>query len=71
MIGLPSMAWSMNAIYRPGMCFREDTREIYVTWGSKDCAEDMARAAIDDIAWTEVPLSEWFAWQEQLEQVAA
>lgn len=72
-IGAPGEVFSANfsMIYRMSMHLREDTRELYVTWPSKECADGMAKAAVEGVTWTEVPLSEWYGWQEQHEKAAA
>lgn len=44
---------------------------FYVTWPSKECADGMPNAAVEGVAWTEVPLSERCGWQEQHEKAAA
>lgn len=68
-IGASSISWTDHLMYRPGIQFREDTGELYIIWGSKDCEDDMLRAAslVEDVAWEQVPLSEWHAWREELE----
>lgn len=66
-VGVPGAHLGGHRLYRHGMLFRQDTSEIYVTWGSQDCRSSMPQAPVEGIAWVEVPLSEWHAWREQVE----
>ena len=68
-----AFAFEEHRLYRPGVSFREGTGELYVSWGSAAC-EPEARKTIEraasDVSWERVPLSEWHAWQEQIEQAS-
>lgn len=68
-IGAAGMAFVPGSLYRPGVTFRDETGELFVYWGSKDCEDEMlaASAKVPDVEWAVVPLSEWHAWREQVE----
>lgn len=66
-IGCASWAFADWRVFEPGARFRKSTKELFITWGSVGCAEEMARSAIPAVVWTPVPLSEWHAWREQVE----
>lgn len=68
-IGAAGLAFVPGRMYQPGLRFRKETGDLYVSWGSKDCEDDMLAAgkAVDDVVWEAVPLSEWHSWMEELE----
>lgn len=67
-IGATGLSFVPGRMYQPGLRFRKETGELYVTWGSRGCEGDMlaAGAKVDDVAWESVPLSEWHAWMEEI-----
>ena len=71
-IGVPEYAFGDSHVYSPGLDCDNEPFALYVLWGSGTCAKDFdqVRASVPQVAWNEVPRSEWYARVEAKEKVA-
>lgn len=68
-IGIPFLFWGEGYVYYPGMDFDQETKTLYIGWGTQYAEEQFLKetSAFPSIEWDRVPLSEWHARREAME----